>query len=327
MGRRRPFRILSLAGGGYLGLYTACILAELERRAEVPLGRHFDLIAGTSVGGILALGLAFEVPAAETRRLFIEHGARIFSTRPLANRAVGKLLDLARSVWGPKYSGAALERALAEHLRDQTLADALHPVVVPAVNVTTSMTKIFKTPHSPKSRGDEAVRAVDVAMATCAAPAYFPSRKIGRQLFADGGMFAVAPDLVALHEAEQFMDIDLGDVSMLSIGTATLQYRPAERIAADDGAVGWLSEGRLVLTLISVQQQHVQAMVQDRLGGRHVHLDAVWPARAGLGIDVATPAAARVLQELARDTLDHADPRLLERLFLLPAPRRASVTP
>ena len=55
---RRPFRILSLAGGGYLGLYTACVLAELEARAGEPLARRFDLIAGTSVGGILAIGLA-----------------------------------------------------------------------------------------------------------------------------------------------------------------------------------------------------------------------------------------------------------------------------
>ena len=315
MPRRKPFRILSLAGGGYLGLYTASILDALEQRAGAPLARHFDLIAGTSVGGILALGLAFEIPAADIRRLFVEHGAAIFSTRPLASNSVGKLLDLARSVWGPKYSGKALERALAVHVGDKTLADALHPVVVPAVNVTRSMTKIFKTPHGPKSKGDEAVRAVDVAMATSAAPAYFPSRRIGRSLYADGGMFAVAPDLVALHEAEQFMDIDLPDVNMLSIGTSTLGYTPAEKMTHDDGAVGWLSEGRLILTMISVQQQHVEAMVQDRLGERYMHLDAVWPPKLGLGIDVATTKAAKALQDLAADTMRSADTRKLGRLF------------
>src|SRR5689334_377836 len=58
----KPFRILSLAGGGYLGLYTACVLTELEERIGEPLGRRFDLIAGTSVGGILAIALAFETP-------------------------------------------------------------------------------------------------------------------------------------------------------------------------------------------------------------------------------------------------------------------------
>ena len=318
---RKPFRILSLAGGGYLGLYTACVLDALEERAGVPLARCFDLLAGTSVGGILALGLAFEIPARAMRRLFLDHGAEIFSTRPLASRAVSKLADLARSVFGPKYDGAALERALAEQLGNRTIGQALHPVVVPAINISRSMTKIFKTPHAAKSVGDESIRAVDVAMATCAAPAYFPARKIGRNLFADGGMFAVAPDLVALHEAEQFLDVDLDDVRMLSIGTATLGYGPAEKIAADDGAVGWLSGGRLVMTMISVQQQHIETIVQDRLRARYMHLDAVWPPKIGLGIDVATPAATRALQDLADDTVRHMDARRLRTLFDLPERR------
>jgi patatin-like phospholipase/acyl hydrolase len=318
MSKRRPFRILALAGGGYLGLYTASVLARLEARAGVALGQRFDLIAGTSVGGILALGLAYEIPVEKIRRLFVERGARIFSTRPLATGAVGRLVDLTRSVWGPKYSSSALRKALSEHLGELTLGQAGHALVVPALDVRRSMTKIFKTPHGPRSTGDETARAVDVAMATCAAPSYFPSVPIGDSLYADGGVFAVAPDLVALHEAEQFLDVDLRDISMLSIGTATLQYAPAEGVSADDGAIGWMSEGRFVLTMISAQQQHVQAMMLDRLGDRYTHLDAVWPPHAGLGIDVATKAAARALTELADDTLQHADLGRLDREFLNP---------
>jgi len=312
---KAPFRILSLAGGGYLGLYTAALLVELERRAGEPLARRFDLIAGTSIGGVLALGLAYEVPAIAMRALFLERGERIFSRRPLAHRGVDKLLDLARSVWGPKYSGAALERALLAEVGEATLAQALHAVVVPAVDVSRSMTKIFKTPHVKASRGDEAVRAVDVALATAAAPAYFPARRIGKSLYADGGLFAVAPDLVALHEAEQFVGVDLAEVSLLSIGSATLGYAPDETLDAKDGAVGWLSEGRLVMTMISVQQQHVGVMTQDRLGERYLHLDALWPKHSGLGIDVATTEAAAVLQALAADTVANMDTRRLDALF------------
>jgi patatin-like phospholipase/acyl hydrolase len=316
--KRKPYRILSLAGGGYLGFYTACVLAELEARAGIPLGRCFDLIAGTSVGGILALGLAFEVPAVEMQRLFAEHGPDIFSTRPLATGAVSNLLDMTRSVWGPKYSGVALRQALLKRIGDRTLGEAQHHVVVPAVNVSKSMTKIFKTPHGTQSTGDEHISVVDAAMATCAAPAYFPAVRIGEDLFADGGMFAAAPDLVALHEAEQFVGANPKDISMLSIGTATLRYAPAEQISDDDGAIGWLSEGRLVLTLISVQQQHVQAMMLDRLPGRYTHLDALWPVRVGLGIDVATTKAVHTLAELARETLQQSDMEDLARRFLQP---------
>jgi uncharacterized protein len=87
------------------------------------------------------------------------------------------------------------------------------------------------------------------------------------------------------------MGLGLERVRTLSIGTATAQYQPREGVDDEQaGAVSWLSDGRLILTLISVQQQHVQAMVDDRLGPRYLRLDAEWPQQAGLGIDVTTPA-------------------------------------
>jgi hypothetical protein len=117
----------------------------------------------------------------------------------------------------------------------------------------------------------------------------------------------VAPDQVALHEAEHFMGVAPERVRMLSIGTATLGYQPPEGVDAEAGAVGWLSDGRLILTLIAVQQQHVQAMMEDRLGARYLRLDARWPADAGLGIDVATRQAARTLTALAGRTWREVD--------------------
>lgn len=309
------FRILSLAGGGYLGLYTASVLARLEAEAGEPLGRRFDLIAGTSVGGILALALAFEIPMEKVVRLFVRDGRKVFSPRGLPNGTVSKLLDLSRAVVGPKYSGNALRATLVDWFGRRTLADAAHHVVVPAVNVTRAQTKVFKTPHAPGSTGDEAVRAVDVAMATSAAPAYFPLVRIGNELFADGGLFAVAPDEVALHEAEHFMGVDLRTVSMLSIGTATAGYRPPAGVTHDAGAVGWLADGRLILTMVSVQQQHVVAMLEDRLGPRYLRLDAPWPTDARLGIDVATSAAADTLMRLAARTMAETDRAALDPLI------------
>lgn len=314
------FRILSLAGGGYLGLYTAHLLAELEDWAGRPLGRQFDLLAGTSVGGILAIALAFEIPMAAVLQLFIDRGSTIFSARALPETRVGRLFDMTRSVLGPKYSGEALRAALHDTLGERRLGDALHPLVVPAVDVGQSLTKVFKTPHASESRGDAHLLAVDVAMATAAAPAYFPAVAIENRLYADGGLFAVAPDQVALHEAEHFLGIEAKRVRMLSIGTATAGYRPDQGVEADDGAVGWLDEGRLLLTLISVQQQHVQAMMEQRLRRRYLRLDATWPVGARLGIDIATADAAQQLQALAVTTLRDADTQALAQRFRLYAP-------
>jgi uncharacterized protein len=187
--------------------------------------------------------------------------------------------------------------------------------VVPAVDVTHSATKVFKTPHVKSSRGDENVRVVDIMMATSAAPAYFPSVPIGGRLYADGGLFAVAPDQVAMHEAQHFMKVEPANMRMVSVGTATAGYQSGEAADPEAGAVGWLSDGRLILTLIAVQQQHVQAIMEDRLGERYLRLDANWPAQSGLGIDVATAAASRTLEGLADDTVAGLDASLLRRFF------------
>jgi patatin-like phospholipase/acyl hydrolase len=318
--RDGPLRILALSGGGYLGLYSAAVLAALEEQVGEPIGRRFDLVAGTSVGGIIAAAVAFELPLAQLVRFFVEHGTEVFSPRAMPSGAVGRLLDLSRSVLGPKYGHERLRAALHERLGGATFDQALHPLLLPAVNVTRSLTKVFKTPHAAASRGDERVRVADAVLAACAAPAYFPSVEIGGALYADGGLFAVAPDQVALHEAEHFMGVAVERVSMLSIGTATVGYRPAEGVDADAGAVGWLSDGRLILTLIAVQQQHVQAMMEDRLGARYLRLDAEWPAAAGLGIDIATAEAAHTLTALAARTVRELDRRRLKAFFGARAP-------
>jgi len=313
--RRNEFRILALSGGGYLGLYTAVVLAQLEQKLGEPLGRRFDLMAGTSVGGLLAMALAFEVPMVAIVELFLNRGEEIFSARRKPSGAVTRLIDLGRSVMGPKYSGAALRAELQRLFGDRTLGQAIHAVVIPAVDVTRSETKVFKTPHVEASCGDETCRVVDVTMATCAAPAYFPSVPIAGRLYADGGLFAVAPDQVAMHEAEHFMRVKPAQVRMVSIGTATAGYQPTEELDPQAGAVGWLTDGRLILTLISVQQQHVQAIMEDRLGDRYLRLDARWPPAADLGIDVATPAATATLKQLALQTMASIEQTTLTDFF------------
>ena len=108
--KKKPFQILALSGGGYLGLYAAEILARMEERAGRPIGSCFDLIAGTSVGGILAAGVSLDVPAARMRDLFIERGRDIFSGRP---RPKFGWIDAGRSVLGPKYDGQALRSVVS----------------------------------------------------------------------------------------------------------------------------------------------------------------------------------------------------------------------
>src|SRR4051794_11838085 len=124
MRQTKTFQILALSGGGFLGLYTAEVLTRLERQAGRPIGQCFDLIAGTSVGGILAIGLALEVPAERMRDVFRMNGERIFSSR---TRPRWGWLDARRSLLSPKYDGTELRRTITEMIgAGTTLADAKH---------------------------------------------------------------------------------------------------------------------------------------------------------------------------------------------------------
>jgi patatin-like phospholipase/acyl hydrolase len=89
MQQANNFQILSLSGGGYFGLYQAVILCELEEKAGKPIAQCFDLLAGTSIGGIIALSLALEVPATTIRLAFEKHGQSIFQRDLLRNQQSG----------------------------------------------------------------------------------------------------------------------------------------------------------------------------------------------------------------------------------------------
>jgi patatin-like phospholipase/acyl hydrolase len=172
------FQLLSLSGGGFRGLFTACVLAELEVGAKRPIGRSFELIAGTSIGGIIALAVAFEVPLAKVVSSFQTHGERIFPPRG-APGPISSLVRTWRDYRGAPYSPTGIRDVVEELLgKDTKLGDALHPVLVPAVNLTQGAPQIFKTRHHVDFDRDWRLKAVDVALATSAAPTFFPPARI-----------------------------------------------------------------------------------------------------------------------------------------------------
>jgi patatin-like phospholipase/acyl hydrolase len=166
------FNVLCLSGGGFLGLYSASVVDGLEERTGDPIARHVDLLAGTSVGGS---GLALEVPAASIKSAFERNGTDIFSNRPAPTTKLGIAFDLVRALWKPKYGSEALRRTITEIVGNETrLGDLKHRVIVPAVNLTKGRPQVFKTPHHIDYRTDLHLKVIDVALATAAAPTYFP---------------------------------------------------------------------------------------------------------------------------------------------------------
>ena len=312
-----PFQVLSLSGGGFLGLYTVTVLAELEQQIGRPLASCFNLLAGTSVGGIVALGLGLERTAEDIRVAFEENGARIFSNRPAPTTPLGGKCDFMRSFFAPKYDGVALRETVAEVVGEETtFGDLLHPVIVPAVNLTKGKPQVFKMDHHPDFKRDHRLRLVDVALATSAAPTYFPLAEIGDELFADGGLFANSPDLLALHEAEHFFGACTEDVQMLSIGTTTTQFSFSHARGRHLGVLGWRS--RLAQTMLSTQQMEVNYILVHKLGERHIRVDAAQSKEQErhLGLDVATEDAKRTIRGLASGSTQEVinNPRLGQML-------------
>ena len=145
----RPFQALALTGGGYRGLFTARALQEMEDHVGEPIGRRFDLSYGTSIGGIIALAVAFEVPMKKVVQAFEQSGEKIFPPRVKPTGKFGKGLDIWRHWDRPRYRSQALRDVITSLIpEDATLNDAKHAVGIPAVNVTSDQDKVYRARHN-----------------------------------------------------------------------------------------------------------------------------------------------------------------------------------
>jgi uncharacterized protein len=288
----RPFHILALSGGGFRGLYTATVLKHLEEQLGAPLASRFDLICGTSAGGLLALGLAAEVPAADLQAMFQQQGSRIFNSRGRVRQALG--------TWTmAKHSAEGLRGVLQEQFSDMTIGDLKHRVLIPTVNYSKGSGQFFKTPHAPQFYLDHKHRLVDVGLATAAAPTYFPLHQIGEEgVFADGGLVGNSPGFFGLHEAHHVLQVPRGPgcARVLAVGTMTLGATKRGASGLDWGVWQWRTA--LFDLVISSQEQAVDSMLKHLLAGDYVRIDD--PATPDQSRDIAkldmvTPQAIEVL--------------------------------
>lgn len=275
------YHVLALSGGGYRGLYTATVLAELEAVLGRPIASHFDLICGTSAGGMLALGLAAEIPAQELKALFENEGNRIFGSRNLLRQLFGFWVTA-------KHDSLGLREVLIERFKDSTIGDLKHRVLVPAVNYSTGRGQFFKTPHHPSFELDHRMKIVDVAIATAAAPVYFPLARNDRGVFADGGLVGNAPGLFGLHEVKTFIAPDSEvKIRVLAIGTMTIGATVRGEASLDRGFGRW--RGSLFDLVISAQESSVDYMLRQILKHDYYQID-----------DKATPDQSKDVKSLDR---------------------------
>jgi len=299
------FRILALSGGGYLGLFSLRILRLLEEAAGHPIGQSFDLMCGTSAGAITALCLSLEIPAADVENAFISEGPRIFQRIEGRFRNLKRTLEFTRSLLRPKYSDANLRKAIASIIPEgSTLGMARHRLVLPVVNMTTGQVEVFKTPHLSNATHHSDVPMIDLGVAATAAPTYFPLGELRNSLYVDGAIFANAPDLVGLHEAQYYLKEPSDQIEMLSIGTTTASFSLPHGYGRSYGAVRWLRGGRLYSTILSAQQQLTHVFMRHHLGPRYARIDSA--SAPGLQVDLAFDGATEAGTKTILSLADHA---------------------
>lgn len=209
------FKILSIDGGGIKGIYSAAFLAKLEELSDKKIVDCFDLICGTSTGGLIALFLGAGYSPSEIVDFYKENAKIIFPQKKY------NLFDKLRGI--PKFDNEELEQLLKQYFKDKCLKDSVANLCIPAVDADNEEPIVFKTAHSEKYKRDPEISLVAVGLATSAAPTYFPKynvEKINRNTV-DGGLSANNPSLIGVVEA---MSLFVGSqknyekFSLLSIG-------------------------------------------------------------------------------------------------------------
>ncbi len=264
-----PFQILALDGGGVKARFTANVLAYLEQDLGVSIRDCFDLIAGTSAGGIIALSLGAGLRPAAIASRYQDITAAVFSSR-----GPGRIL---RGAVRPMYSSEVLRAALEDVFGERLLGHSDKRLIIPSYDVGAEKVHVFKTPHHERPRRDWRVPMVDVALATAAAPAYFPAAEVDHVRLVDGGIWANNPSVIAIAEALGMLDEPRDAIHVLNIGTTSQRSRHSRRLDRGGWAM-WATHATRVIT--AAQSRGTAGTAKHLLPERHYHrFDAQAPDR------------------------------------------------
>lgn len=254
-------RILTIDGGGIKGVFAASFLAEIEDTLGQPLVDYFDLIAGTSTGGIIALGLGLGLSARDIVGFYEQRGPQIFG---------GGRWKTVRRLTKAKYDPQPLLTALRDVFGDRLLGESMTRLVIPSLNLETGEVHIFKTAHVDRFVRDYKEKVVDVAMATAAAPTYFPTHKLESGVpLVDGGIWANNPMGPAAVEAIGTLGWERGHVRLLGVGCTESPTTMRDRSRRGHGMNYWAL--RLAETFMAGQSSSSVGTAKHLLGHENVH--------------------------------------------------------
>lgn len=295
------FRVLSLDGGGVRGIVSAKILQYLEEKSKKPISRLFDLIVGTSTGGIIALGLACpgesgmpKYTAKDIVQFYLNYSKTIFS------RSILRTFCTGFGLWSSKYSRSSYDKVLNVLFSNIKLGQAICPVIIPTYSLIKAAPNIFS---SRECKEKHLVYLMsDIAGATSAAPTYLPPKSfkdtLGNEYIeADGGIYANNPEELAIAETFKLNEQLLrSNIEIVSIGTGTPRLKTQGTRLRSSGIIGWVMNAGLIDIMLNASSD--------------------WSSEATSMLNPNTQRLQVVLND-GLNQLDNAEPSNLQALLSL----------
>ncbi|MGH9729472.1 MAG: patatin-like phospholipase family protein [Candidatus Acidiferrales bacterium] len=296
----KSIKVLAIDGGGIRGIIPAVILGELQKRLGKDLWQAFDLIAGTSTGGIIALGIGTQgnqgaaYSPSQLVELYVQNGPAIFRKN---------FFTPARQLILPKYSPDSLEATLARFFQDTELRTALTPLLISSYDLEGQIPFFFKS-HRIAADPSYNWKVTEAARATSAAPTFFPPlhlKKNGQDFaLVDGGVFVNNPSMAAYAETRTLYP-DATQIVIVSVGTGNRQDQITYATAKGWGLLGWAKQ--IVPVLMDSVSEAVDYELGSLPGCTYYRLQVPWAQleRASSDMDDVTPENLANLQSVAND--------------------------
>ena len=314
----KEFKILSIDGGGVKGLYSARILQHFEEKFDCNISDYFDMLCGTSTGGLIALAGSLKIPMQTICEFYEKEGENIFPEYK-KNKFLSFLLrrkitkgDIKQLIKGGKFSDAPLKKALSKIFGEHKIADSNNYLCIPSYTITEARPWVFKKDHHELDRDDKAFYT-DVALATSAAPTFFPLAEISyydNKQFIDGGVWANNPTLIGLIEALRFFvgtGKEFDSISILSVSSLSVTGGKPNGLKRNRSFLDWNKD--LFETSMTGQSifanyfmEHIQKISEVSI--RYVRVPTADIAREQedhIQLDVATPNAIHLINGKGND--------------------------
>ncbi len=253
----KPYRILTIDGGGLRGIIPLRILQEVEKQSGKRVHELFDMISGTSTGGLIASCLTLRSkedpskPRFTTDDLMEMYTGKANTIFPVKS-GIAKFFSLLTNLWNPAFNGRGLSKVLKEYISEERIKDSLLPLLIASYDLQSNKPLFFKTSEASGNKEANA-RIYDVCRATSAAPTFLPAYSFKHKkqpvIAIDGGVYINSPGMAAVAEILRYAEMPFynrpglteKDIVVLSIGTGSYTGSITEKEAVGWGQLQWVT--------------------------------------------------------------------------------------